>query len=374
MKILGQGIVFKSAPGSGRQSHCFPSISILPSGRWLCTCRAAPTKKGTAGQHVIMSRSDDQGRSWSKPVAPFKPPMVDGKAGLFRGFYTTPLGGRQVLGALCWVDHSDPTLEFFNEKTEGLLDTRIFLAHSRDAGQTWSKPRLVDTYPLRKPLPLTGPILLASDGRWGCQFEVNKHYYDARPWRHSSMLIFSSNHGRTWNEFVVVSNDPANRIFYWDQRPAFIGKKRMLDLFWTYDNRKAVYLNIHARESLDDGGKWSAIWDTGVPGQPAAPLRLKDGRIAMVYVDRIDVPIIKARISSDHGRTWPQKTETVLFSPPTPRQTRNKKSMRDAWSEMDRFSTGLPTTAGLPNGDFVVVFYTGPEPDKTDICWIRVRP
>lgn len=373
MKIIGQGIVFKSKSESDRQSCCFPSLSVLPSGRWLCACRAAPSKKGTAGQHVVVSWSDDQGRSWSKPVAPFKPPKVENKAGLFRGFHTTPLGGRQVLGALCWVDHSDPTLEFFNEKTEGLLDTRIFLTRSRDAGQTWSAPRLVDTYPIRKPLPLTGPILLTSDGRWACQFEVNKHYYDTRPWRHSSMLMFSSDRGRTWNEFVVVTNDPANRFFYWDQRPAFIGEKRMLDLFWTYDNRKAVYLNIHTRASLDNGRKWSAIRDTGVPGQPAAPVPLKDDRIAMVYVDRTNVPTIKARVSSDNGRTWPKKTETVIFRPPTVNQTRNKKTMSDAWSEMEKFSTGLPATARLPNGDFVVVFYTGPATDKTDIRWARIR-
>ena len=395
MKNIGQGIVFKSKSGSDSQSCCFPSISVLPSGRWLCACRAAPTKKGTVGQHVIVSWSDDQGRSWSKPVAPFKPPSVDssrrssprsaralrggelakgdGKSGLFRGLYTTPLGGRQVLGALCWVDHSDPALEFFNEKTEGLLDTRIFLALSCDAGKTWSEPRLADTYPIREPLPLTGPILLTSDGRWACQFEVNKHYHDTRPWRHSSMLMLSSDRGLTWNEFVVVTNDPANRFFYWDQRPAVIGKKQILDLFWTYDNRKAVYLNIHARESLDNGRTWSAIWDTGVPGQPAAPVRLKDDRIAMVYVDRTGVPTIKARISADGGRTWPERTERILFRPPTASQTRNKKSMSDAWSEMGKFSTGLPATAGLPNGDFLVVFYTGPETDKTDIGWIRVR-
>lgn len=374
MKITGQGIVFKSKSASDIQSCCFPSIAVLPSGRWFCACRAAPTKKGTAGQHVVTRWSDDEGRSWSKMRAPFKPSPVEGKAGLFRGFITTPLGGRQILGVLCWVDHSDPTLDFFNEKTEGLLDTRIFLTLSRDAGQTWSKPRIADTYPITKPLPLTGPILLTSDGRWACQFEVNKHYHDPRPWRHASMLMFSADCGRTWDEFVVVTNDPANRFFYWDQRPVVIGKKQILDLFWTYDNRKAGYLNIHARQSLDDGRTWSAIWDTGVPGQPAAPVPLQDDRIAMVYVDRTGVPTIKARISADGGKTWPKKTEAVLFRPPTINQTRNKKSMRDAWSEMARFSTGLPQTAVLPNGDFVVVFYTGPETDKTDIRWIRVRP
>lgn len=327
-----------------------------------------------ARQQVIVSWSDDEGRSWSKSVAPFKPTKVENKIGLFHGFFTTPLGGRRVLGALRWVDHSQPTLVFFNEKTEGLLDTRIFLTLSSDAGKTWSQPQLADTYPIRESLPLTGPILLTSDGSWVCQFEVNKHYNDPRPWRHASMLIFSSDQGRTWNEFVVVTNDPANRFFYWDQRPAVIDGSRMLNLFWTYDNKKAVYLNMHARASGDNGRNWSPLWDTGVPGQPAPPVPLKGDRIAMVYVDRTNVPTIKARLSADGGRSWPKRTETVLFRPPALSQTRDKKSMRDAWREMARFSTGLPATAALPNGDFVVVFYTGQTPDNTDIRWLRIRP
>ena len=374
MKIIGEGTIFQSKSGSCRQSLCFPGISVLPSGRWLCSCRAAPAKKDPAGQHVIISWSDDEGVSWSRPVAPFKPPVVEGKPGLFRSLFTTPLGGRKVLGALVWVDHSDPKLDFFNEKTEGLLDTRIFTAISSDGGQTWSKPRLMDTYPLRKPLPLTGPILVTSDGRWACQFEVNKHYHDTRPWRHASMLVFSHDRGRTWNEFIVVANDQANRMFYWDQRPAYVAKNRLLDVFWTFDNKKAVYLNIHARESLDNGRTWSAMWDTGVPGQPAAPVPLGGRKIAMVYMDRTGAPTVKARLSIDGGRTWPAKTEMVLFAPPAPSQTRSKSTMQDAWSEMAKFSTGLPATAILPNGDFLVVFYTGPGPDKTDIRWIRVRP
>src|SRR4030042_1085839 len=70
--------------------------------------------------------------------------------------YPTALGADKVLAALCWVDHSDPALPFFNEETEGLLDTRIFLSLSKDGGETWSAPRLIDTSPYKVPTPLTG--------------------------------------------------------------------------------------------------------------------------------------------------------------------------------------------------------------------------
>jgi hypothetical protein len=298
---------------------------------------------------------------------------VDGKPGLFRGGHLTALGGPQVLATLCWVDHSDPSLPYFNEETEGLLDTRIFLAKSEDDGATWSEPRMMDTSPFGNQTPITGPALLLANGDWACQFELNKPYYDTSVWRHSSVLMFSKDEGKSWPEHVIASNDPENRIFYWDQRPGVLADGTLLDLFWTYDNPLASYLNIHARKSLDNGRTWSAMWDTGVPGQPAPPVSLPDGCIAMVYVDRTGAPLIKLRLSEDGGTTWPDETESVLYGDEEHVQTCRKGSMQDAWAEMGKFSVGLPATALLKNGDLLVVYYAGPETDQTDIRWVRVR-
>ena len=373
MRIMDRGTVFSGEPDTDHQSCAFPGICVLPSGRWIGSCRAAPEKIGTLGQHAMLTWSDDEGESWRAPMAPFTPPCVDGKPGLFRGAQLTALGGARVLATLCWVDHSDPSLAFFNEETEGLLDTRIFMATSEDEGATWSKPALVDTSPFNIPTAITGPTLLLPNGDWACQFELNKHYYDTSLWRHSSVLLFSKDEGKSWPEHVIASNDPKNRIFYWDQRPGVLADGSVLDLFWTYDNQLAGYLNIHARRSPDNGRTWSAIWDAGLPGQPASPVSLPDGRIAMVYVDRTGAPVIKLRVSEDGGRTWPDETEIVLYGGEGGSQTWNKGAMQDAWAEMGKFSVGLPATALLGNGDLLVVYYAGPETDQTDIRWVRVR-
>ena len=373
MHIAHRGLVFHGEKGTDHPSCAFPGICVLPSGRWLCTCRAAPTKPATAGQHVLLSWSDDEGQSWTKPVAPFVPPDVAGQPGLFRVASLTALGGERVLAALCWVERCDPSLPYFNEKTQGLLDTKVFLAESREAGESWSKPMLVNTHPFHVPAPLTGPVLLLRDGRWACHFELNKHYDDTAVWRHSSVCLFSSDEGKTWPEHVVVSHDPTNRIFYWDQRPAVLQDGTILDVFWTYDNQAAVYLNIHARESRDNGKTWSEIWDAGIPGQPAPPVAVNGGRIALVYVDRTASPVIKLRLSSDRGRTWPAHTEQIVHGGEVKSQTWRKQTMQDAWAEMGKFSIGLPCTALLPDGDVLVAYYAGPETDCTDIHWARVR-
>lgn len=374
MTITDKGVVFAAEEGSDRQSCTFPSVCVLPSGRWVCAFRAAPTKIGTVGQRPLVTWSDDEGKTWREPTTPFKPPKIKGKPGLFRSAGVTAMGGDEVLAIIYWVDHSDPSLPFFNEKTEGLLDSRLFLSTSPDGGATWPKPRLLDLAPFTCPTPITGPALKLANGDLAVQFELNKHYNDPAVWRHASVLMFSRDGGRTWPEHSLASSDPENRLFYWDQRPAVLDDGRILDLFWTYDNKAAVYLNIHACESRDNGRTWSAMWDTGVPGQPAPAVSLPGGRIAMVYVDRTSTPVIKARVSADGGRTWPQETELLLHGVQTPSQTEEKKKMQDAWAEMAKFSLGLPATARLANGDILVTFYAGSRTDCTAIRWLRIRP
>jgi len=304
--------------------------------------------------------------------------MLDGRPGLLRAGHLTAMGRNSVLAVLYWVDHSDPSRPFFNEQTQGLLDSRILLSWSDDASAHWSPPRLVDTAPFHVPTPITGPVLSLRNGDLACQFELNKPYDDPGVWRHSSVLMFSRDSGRTWLEYSMASGDPADRdasrIFYWDQRPAVLRDGEILDLFWTYDNQAAAYLNIHARTSVDHGRTWSEMWDTGVPGQPAPPVELADGRIVMVFVHRDGPPTIRLRCSKDKGRTWPADSEVVIYETRLDSQTRAKGTMQDSWAEMGAFSVGLPTTAKLANGDVLVVFYAGPHADRTDIRWARVRP
>jgi hypothetical protein len=372
MRVISEGIVFASRAGTQQSSCAFSSIAVLGNGRWLCSCRVAPEKAAMRSQTVMLCGSDDEGRTWSPPSEPLSAPIVAGKPGRFRAAGLTALGESRVLATLYWVDDSDPSRPFFNTTTQGLVDSKIFQSVSHDGGTTWTSPTQVDTSPFDQPTPITGPTLVLPNGRWACQFELNKSYDDESEWHHSSVLIFSDNHGQTWTQHVLTSDDPTNRIFYWDQRPAVLDAGRLLDVFWTYDNVAATYLNIHARESLDGGCTWSAMWDTAVPGQPAPPVALADERIAMVYVDRTATPIIKARLSSDGGRTWPASSETIIAKPGTSNQTREKASMQDAWSEMQEFSIGLPATAKLNDREFLVTYYSGPRTDETSVHWARV--
>ena len=372
LRVLARGVVGRHEAGGDRQSCAFPYVSVLPDGRWLVSWRAGPTKAGTVGQHVLVSWSDDAGRTWAAPTRPFTALAIGGRPGLFRAAGFTPLGGRRVLATLCWVDHSDPALPFYNEATEGLLDTRLFLARSDDGGETWTPPTQIHTAPFTDPTPITGPTLLLANGDLACQFEMNKPYRDPTPWRHRSVLLYSRDGGHTWPEHAVVSDHPT--IFYWDQRPAVLPDGSVLDVFWTYDRVATHYLNIHARRSNDHGRTWSPLWDCGVPGQPAPVVALGGGELAMAYMDRTAAPVLKLRRSADSGRTWPAATELVVRRLDDRPQADAKVNMQEAWAEMAKFSLGLPHTAPLPDGGLLVVYYVGPHTEATDVEWARLGP
>ena len=373
MRIENAGSVFEGAPGSELQSATFPVPCVTGSGRWLCTFRAASSKGKCTEQRTLLTWSDNEGRSWSDPTEPFKPVDIDGKPGIMRFAGLTALEGERLFAVVCWIDHSNPSFPYFNEATEGLLDTRIFTSISEDNRLTWAPLRLMDTSPFNVPTPLTGPVLKLANGELACQFELNKPYYDTAPWRHASVMKFSSDCGRTWPRHTIAAEDPDKRIFYWDQRPAVLADGRILDLFWTFDREDATYLNIHARESVDCGHSWSEIWDTSIPGQPAPAFHLEDGTLAMAHVDRTAAPVIKVRRSTDGGRSWPDEEALVVYHAAGRSQTEAKSSMQDAWSEMYKFSVGLPCTTQLAGGGALLVYYAGPETDVTSIHWTVVR-
>ncbi|HOI45282.1 MAG TPA: hypothetical protein PLX50_06690, partial [Candidatus Aminicenantes bacterium] len=71
---------------------------------------------------------------------------------------------------------------------------------------------------------------------------------------------------------------------------------------------------------------------------------------------------------------WPAGGEATLHEPRLGSQTLVKTSMSETWTEMENFSLGLPAATALPGGDILVVYYAGPDPDLTDIRWMRIRP
>jgi hypothetical protein len=114
----------------------------------------------------------------------------------------------------------------------------------------------------------------------------------------------------------------------------------------TADRRILVHIRNHnpenggetlQSESADGGRTWSMPHPIGVWGLPSHLLRLRDGRLLMTYGYRRKPFGNRARLSSDHGRTW---GDEVLIS--------------DDGASGD---LGYPSTVELARGELITVWY-----------------
>lgn len=363
------GTVFEGQACGPDQSALYPGVCALPSGRLIVTFRTASHREATAEQKLVMCFSDDKGETWSKPHEFFRQaPKVEDRCGEFFLMYITPVGGSELLGTLIWVDASKPDRPYYNPETHGIIDHNIFFAKSHNHGDNWEKPYPLQMMPHSRPAAVTSPTLLLPDGKLACQFEVHKHYDEVGPMFFEGALMFSEDGGELWSDYKIVSKDPKMRFFWWDQRINVVGKK-LLGLFWTYDDKESAYLNIHAAQSMDCGATWGEHYDTGVPGQPSQPVGLTDGSLAMAYVDRTTAPAIRVRQSVDGGRTWPRDTEVTVYDSGLETQVNKKDGLNDMWTEIYQFSVGFPGVAVMPDGDLIVCYYAGTHTDCTSIKW-----
>lgn len=370
MRIVDGGVVAKGHLGTARASNAFSNILALPDGKLLITFQR-DCAKDTATGNVFVSRSTDEGKTWSEPVAPFDG-TLDGIAGSLKIMNISALGANRLMAVLMWIDRTDPKAPLFNPVTEGLLPVRNILAESRDDGESWTALGVADTAPFAQ-AGTTGAVRRVTDGVLAAFYETNKTYEDTSAWHHQAVAKFSYDEGKTWPDHAVVAADPTGRVFYCDQRNTVLRDNVLLTMLWTFDREKEADLPIHCTRSDDGGRTWREPADTGIVGQVACPVALGDGRVFISYVDRFDTRSIRACLSDDEGASWEAAPEIVLWErEPGGDSDRHGDGMADYLQSMLEWSFGLPSCTVAPNGDVFVTYYAG-TPKTQSVYWARVK-
>lgn len=370
-KIAEQVVVFDGSNSVDKCSATFQDVCVLPSGRILVSWRGGPQKgpinKGENGYYSI---SDDGGKTWTEPKAPFGTLKIDGGEGRARGFQLLSLGGNKVFGVMSLVEEIGEELPYFNEKTEAIKNTQLYTFFSEDGGETFSEPRRIEMKSKYRGLScvLTSPPLLLKDGRVMVNFEVYKTYLDEGPFSHHAACIFSEDGGKTWGEEVTISE--AGDIYPWDHRAGELEEGHLVDYIWTFDRRINDYLNIHMTESFDGGYTWSSLLDVGLPGQAGNPVQLSDGRVALPYFDRTGVPTLKLAFSSDGGKTFGEPME--VYRHEAPKAEHAKNAYAEAWDEMGKYTAGHCFQDLDTDGNLLIVNYAGPQTHQTNTMLTKV--
>ena len=370
MEVVETGFVSRGGAGTDRAVLGFPSVTAVEGGDLLATCRAGSTKD-SADETVELYSSRDGGRGW-RLVRRLAAPRVGGRAGSLKLCHLSEVAPGRLLGAALWVDRETyPGQPLFNQETEGCLPMAVLLAECNGAGGRWREWRPVPLPDEIGPPSLTSPVLKLADGRLVLSIETNKQYFDRSKWRQRVVLFHSRDAGRSWTGPTVAGEDPAGRIFNWDQRAAVAPDGRLAAFVWTYDSEICRYLDVHRRLSADGGASWSTAEPLGFADQPSRPAILPDGSVVLAWVDRFGSRSIRARQAASVDAPFDPATEVVLYrheSAPAPAISDTGSLLAD----MSLWSFGLPFAEALPDGDVLVVYYAG-TPQVMDVRWARLR-
>lgn len=270
--------------------------------------------RSTGGRRAATLRSTDAGRTWRVTDAdPRRPnndvmvprPGIDGRPGGLPEVAPVDFNDPDVL--VSNFNHQylreDPQLRDYLPYLDSLVtapERQVYWRVSTDGGNSWSRSAMLPLDGLHS-LSAVESSTMRPDGR--CLLFLSGV---ARPGEGSRPLVYRSlDDGSDFRflSWITPRNDPlAGGTVQMYPRGLVMPDGRILctvriDRNWDGD----MWTHLYAS---DDGGRtWYFLSRANDFGAPAAPLLLADGRLVLVYANRLQ-PSMRAIVSEDGGRSF----------------------------------------------------------------------
>lgn len=313
---------------------------------------------------TYMSKSYDEGKTWSVPSVINDTPLDDRDAGIIC------LGGEKLL--VSWFVH--PAKSYLTHHRDGIVNANTdeggkallhaglknfekyvdqpelggsYIRISEDGGNTWGETVRV---PVSAP---HGPIRL-SDG--SLFYMGTAMYTDAIP-KGTNAAYKSYDDGKTWEKVGVPEEMVcANGYAFEEPHAIELPSGRILAVFraehWVEGDWDQPFTVVTTYS--DDGGKtWSTMKHTGICGAPPHLMMHSSGALICSVGRRCDPFGERAYVSYDCGETW--EDEYIL-------------------SYSDNGDLGYPASVELSDGSIFTMFYQrfAPEDGKNrSILWTK---
>lgn len=362
LECVDSGVVFRNPVPNLRAVHTWhPSIVQLNSGTLLVAFDIGQGAE-SLDYHTVISRSTDEGRTWTDPVrllsdSPSRRSTHSIRIARTRDQQLIGFGGRFY--------RDNPDTGLVNHENLGYVEMELLLLRSRDEGHTWSGDAIQP--------PLIGPafetchsIVELSDGRWLAPTSTWRGWNGDQPNGMRAIALVSHDQGRTWPEYLSVMSDPAGRVIYWEQSLIELPDQRLLAVAWAFQEFEGQTLPS-PYAIAGDGRTFSTIRPTGLHGQTAKLIGLGDGRVLCVY-RRHDRPGLWANLAAIEGDQWVNQEELLLWQGAASGMT----GTNSPGEELSALKFGYPSLVREPNGDIVVVFWCC-EGCINNVRWLRLR-
>ena len=309
-----------------------PTITILASGDWLAGFNHSRRREPILHPpddplfRTLTSRSTDGGATWHAPV--FAPDFdwygteCPGLATTGTGtvllsqhrlrWYPLPLAkkkreaGERISIALPengWTEDFTEADWDRSQYTWARGYHGLYVQRSTDDGHLYEQTVRLECDPYRNGYTRTGVTLL-SDGRLA--YAVTEKY----PLNIHTYLFFSEDDGVSWSAPVIICSS-GDRSF----GEPDIAETRAGEIYCILRESAAAPTksgHLFDCRSTDGGRSWSKPQITTMFGKPGQLLVLGDGRLVCTYGRRTSPFAIRASVSEDGGRTWPEDGGIVI--------------------------------------------------------------
>jgi len=283
-----------------------PKLVRLPDGKWICALLTGGPTEPDAENHIMVATSEDDGKTWQKPVVLFK---SDRRRCLPSAYFDS--GGRLGLFIMTMIPDS------YN------LEQRSHLSwYDPDAG-TWSVPVLVagcpPVHPMRGFTALDGSVVFpahwaeGSDQlrpgdlgeeppQWTSDWKLTG---SKREYRHVCGILTSVDGGNTFRVRGYVAHPDVN---LWEPTTAEVAPGHYVMLL-----RAECTGFLYRSESFDRGETWSPPEPTDILNPSTKPTCLKIGDAILLFhnpnpgIGFHKRKQVEVWISRDGMKTWPQK-------------------------------------------------------------------
>lgn len=264
---------------------CDATLRQLPSGEWLCVFLTGGHTEPLPENRVVGIRSNDRGRTWSKPETIF-----DSSQGATVPSEVSVIGDRLLL---------------FFSRHDGKFDQRweSLLSWSDDEGHTWSEPELVAATPDRT---FVRTLYQRSDGALLWTFQHHKSGpYCGEP---VNGILLSHDEGQTFQRHGAIEFLERG----WAENFVVELSDGSLAMLIRADGKGCLYRS----DSPDGGLTWGPAYPTDIP-DPGSKFRLHKLPSGAVLLLHNTTPSRRWPLeiwrSTDDLRTWPQREVIVDF-------------------------------------------------------------
>ncbi|MBK8086324.1 MAG: exo-alpha-sialidase [Devosia sp.] len=316
----------------------FPGIIQLPDGELLALFSIGQAFDA-ADMRSFVSRSSDEGRTWSAPRRlnsnESTPPEQE-------SFKPLLLRNGMLLATGYVFERPDPLQPIVDPVTLALPRLVPKLSTSRDGGAIWTATRPINIG--GEPLELSGPATQLPTGRIiapGSPFHLRRT-------GHAGWVVASDDGGENWFKLSEFFRAPGSDIHAFESRLVAWGEGRVAALWWAYDHTREVNLDNHIAFSSDGGARFGPAIGTGVKGQSSSLIHLEGETLLTIHTHREEPAGLIVRRVDVAGDGFRIEEELELFADPTMAST-----TIDMKQQFGNLKFGQPSLLRLRNGDLL---------------------